>query len=151
MHPQEPDASRRERMAVLARCDAASLGRLWAGLGIDAAHRPLRGPETGLVMLRGRIGGTGDAFNLGEATVTRASVRLDDGSVGHSMALGRDKARARLSAVIDALCRDPGTAARIDAHVIAPLRCELDEEDGRLRRQAAATKVNFFTMVRGED
>ena len=36
----------------------------------------LRAAETGLVMLRGRIGGDGDPFNLGEATVTRAAVQI---------------------------------------------------------------------------
>ncbi len=150
MH-QEPDASRRERMAVLSRCDAASQHRLWGRMGMGAVHKPLRGPESGLVMLRGRIGGTGEPFNIGEATVTRASVQLEDGSVGHAVALGRDKGRASLAAVIDAFCRDAATAARIDAEMIAPLRRELDEADEKRREQTATTRVDFFTMVRGED
>ena len=148
---QEPDASRRERMAVLSRCDAASLHRLWGRMGMGAVHKPLRGPESGLVMLRGRIGGTGEPFNIGEATVTRASVKLDDGSVGHAVALGRDADKARLSAIIDALCQDEETTARIDAELIEPIRCELDDADERRRQETAATRVDFFTMVRGED
>ena len=143
--------ARRNRMAVLARCKSSRLQELWDGLGLEPAYRVLRGPESGLVMLRGRIGGTGDAFNIGEATVTRASVKLDDGNVGHAMALGRDMAKARLSALIDALCQNPETAAFIDAQVIAPIKRELDDADERRRQETAATRVDFFTMVRGED
>ncbi len=143
--------ARRDRMAVLARCSSERLNALWATLGLQPRHTPLRGPEAGLVMLRGRVGGTGEPFNVGEATVTRASVKLEDGSVGHAMALGRDHAKARLSAVIDALCRDAGTAARIDAELIQPIRRELDQADEARRQQTAATRVDFFTMVRGED
>ena len=60
----------------------------------------LRRPETGLVMLRGRAGGTGQAFNLGEASVTRCSVRLSDGQVGTGYVLGRDQRKAELVAVL---------------------------------------------------
>ncbi|PSJ65309.1 phosphonate C-P lyase system protein PhnG [Kumtagia ephedrae] len=144
-------AVRKNRMSVLARCNAGRLQELWDRLGLDPAHKTLRGPESGLVMLRGRVGGTGEAFNLGEATVTRASVRLEDGSVGHAMALGRDGAKARLSAIIDALCQNLETAALIDAEVVAPMQEELDRADETRRQQTAATRVDFFTMVRGED
>ena len=100
---QNPEM-RRARMSVLARCDSGALRRLWDSLGLKAEHKPLRGPETGLVMLRGRVGGTGAPFNVGEATVTRATVKLSDGSVGHAMAFGRDGEKARLSAVIPTIC-----------------------------------------------
>lgn len=151
MDPQAGTDARRDRLAVLAHCDGARLQALWAGLGLAPVHRRLRGPESGLVTLRGRIGGTGEPFNVGEATVTRASVALEDGSVGHAMTLGREPAKAELSAVIDALCNDAGTAARIDSALIGPIRRELGEADERRRRQIAATRVDFFTMVRGED
>jgi len=143
--------TRKQRMAILARCETARLRQNWERLALDPAYSMLRGPEAGLVMLRGRIGGAGAPFNVGEATVTRASVRLEDGSIGHAMALGRDDEKARLSALIDALCQDVDTAARIDAAVIGPIRTELEESDDLRRRQTAATKVDFFTMARGED
>jgi alpha-D-ribose 1-methylphosphonate 5-triphosphate synthase subunit PhnG len=138
-------------MATLARCEGTRLDALWNGFGIEPEYRMLRGPDTGLVMLRGRVGGTGNAFNIGEATVTRATVRLGNGAVGHSMALGQDHAKARISAIIDALCHDSATASRIDAEIIAPLRRDIEAGDGKRRAEAAATKVDFFTMVRGED
>ncbi|WP_137391064.1 phosphonate C-P lyase system protein PhnG [Rhodoligotrophos defluvii] len=151
MQAETHTLARKNRMAVLARCKTSRLQELWAGLGLNPAYTLLRGPDSGLVMLRGRIGGTGAAFNLGEATVTRASVRLEDGSVGHAMALGRDGAKVRLAAVIDALCQDAETAALIDAAMIAPIKRELDDADERRRQETAATRVDFFTMVRGED
>lgn len=151
MDSEIPVGVRKRRMAVLARSSTSRLQELWLRLGLEPAHTMLRGPEAGLVMLRGRIGGTGEAFNIGEATVTRVSVRLEAGAVGHAMALGRDGAKARLSALIDALCHDPQTAALIDAEVVEPIKRELDSADERRRQETAATRVDFFTMVRGED
>lgn len=142
---------RRRRMGVLARCNGGALRARWSALGLDPSYAPLRGPETGLIMLRGRIGGTGDPFNVGEATVTRATVKLQGGAVGHAMALGRDHVKAQLSAVIDALCQNREMAARIDAELIGPLGRDLAADDERLRQETAATRVDFFTMVRGED
>ena len=151
MESEAAVAVRKNRMSVLARCRTDRLDELWSGLGLAPVHTVIRGPESGLIMLRGRVGGTGEAFNVGEATVTRASVRLDDGAVGHAMALGRDMRKARLSAVIDALCQDDETATLIDGCVIEPMRRELVDADELRRQQTAATRVDFFTMVRGED
>jgi alpha-D-ribose 1-methylphosphonate 5-triphosphate synthase subunit PhnG len=148
--PSQAQARRQWRMAVLSRCDGTALATRWAALAIDPAFQLLRGPETGLVMLRGRIGGTGEMFNLGEATVTRATVQLAEGGVGHAMALGRDARRAQLSAVIDALCQGE-LAERLDAELIAPLAGALEAADAQRREEVAATKVDFFTVARGED
>ncbi len=138
-------------MGILARSDIGRIKEHWSRLGMDPQFSLLRGPETGLVMVRGCINGTGKPFNAGEAAVTRATVKLEDGRVGHAMVLGRDQAKARLCAVIDALCQDASTAETIEASLIAPLTQLLDDDDDRRRAETAATRVNFFTMVRGED
>lgn len=151
MHAQEDSALRKSRMAVLARSSASRLRELWDILDLAPPYRTLRGPECGLITLRGRVGGSGEPFNFGEATVTRASVRLDDGSVGHAVALGRDMDKARIAALVDAVCRTPETAALVDTRLVAPLRQELDAADETRRQETAATRVDFFTMVRGED
>jgi alpha-D-ribose 1-methylphosphonate 5-triphosphate synthase subunit PhnG len=151
MSSETQTEARKRRMSVLARCNSSRLQELWKKLGLGPAHKMLRGPESGLVMLRGRVGGTGEPFNVGEATVTRASVKLDDGAVGHAMALGRDGVKARISALIDALCQTMETAVLIDAELIAPIQQDLDRDDEKRRQQTAATRVDFFTMVRGED
>lgn len=151
MQPDPRMETRRRRLETLAMADAAQLFRLFAESGYAESHEPVRGPETGLVTLRGRTGGGGAPFNVGEATVTRATVRLPDGSVGHSAMLGRDHAKARLAAVIDALAASPDREADIEQRIVAPLARILAEADERLREETAATRVDFFTMVRGED
>ncbi len=146
------ESERRAVMAVLARAPAVDLARLWEEAGLDAAGvQTLRGPETGLVTVRGRIGGGGSPFNVGEATLTRATVRLPTGEVGHAYALGRDRDKARLSAIIDALWQRAGMRERVEQSIIAPLAALLEAADSRRRAETAATKVDFFTMVRGED
>ena len=138
-------------MAALAQADGAEFERLWNEAQLPSDAEAVRGPETGLVMLRGRVGGGGAPFNFGEATVTRATVRLPGGAIGHSYALGRDKNKARLAAIADALWQDPAHRADVEAKVLQPLRAAADAADATRRAETAATKVDFFTLVRGED
>jgi alpha-D-ribose 1-methylphosphonate 5-triphosphate synthase subunit PhnG len=149
--PRTTEWLRPAAMATLAQAAPAELKRLWQEAGLPDEAQLLRGPETGLVTLRGRIGGGGAPFNFGEATVTRATVRLASGAVGHAYALGRDKEKARLSAICDALWQDPGRRAEVEARILGPLRAAADAADDKRRAQTAATKVDFFTLVRGED
>ena len=111
----------------------------------------IRPPETGLVMLRGRVGGTGSAFNLGEATVTRCAVRTAKGHEGHAYVMGRNHGHAKLAAVCDALLQDESQHAKVDAEVLQPLQKLMAEQHSLAARKAAATKVDFFTLVRGEN
>jgi alpha-D-ribose 1-methylphosphonate 5-triphosphate synthase subunit PhnG len=111
----------------------------------------IRQPESGLVMLRGRIGGTGDAFNLGEATATRCAVRSAKGHEGHGYVLGRNPVHARLAAICDALMQDESYAAKLEELIIRPLQKILDERRKLAAEKTAATKVDFFTLVRGEN
>lgn len=145
------EADRREAMAVLAKAPVGRIRELWQAAGIADASETLRGPETGLVTVRGRIGGGGASFNVGEATVTRATVRLASGEVGHAYALGRDGEKARLCATVDAVFQKPGAAGVIEERVLAPLRTMQEEDDRRRSCETAATKVDFFTVARGED
>lgn len=144
-------AGRKALMATLAHAEADEIARLWNASGLPSEAELLRGPETGLVTVRGRIGGGGAPFNVGEATVTRATVRLSSGQVGHSYALGRDKDKARLAAIADALWQDPAQREAVETKLAAPLRAALDAARETKRVETAATKVDFFTMVRGED
>ena len=142
---------RRQMMAVLAHASSSRLAGLWRDAGFDVTAEPVRGPETGLVTVRGRIGGGGAPFNVGEATVTRATVRLASGEVGHSYALGRNQDKARILATIDALWQKPELRPRLEDLILSPLRMEHDVNAARRAAEVAATKVDFFTMVRGED
>lgn len=144
-------AERKAFMATLAHAEADAIARLWNESGLPSDAELLRGPETGLVTVRGRIGGGGAPFNVGEATVTRATVRLASGQVGHSYSLGRDKKKARLAAIADALWQDPAQREAVETKLVAPLRAAFDAARETRRVETAATKVDFFTMVRGED
>lgn len=145
----EPNSARQEALGVLARSEMPALSAAWETWANRPEVHPIRGPETGLIMIRGRTGGGGAPFNLGEATVSRASVRLGTGEIGHGYCLGRDADKARLIAVIDALYqREP---ENIDFAILRPLRDVAYAADQKRREETAATKVEFFTMVRGED
>lgn len=144
--------SERKRVVdLLARAELQDLTRVWDGLGQQPEMQMLRGPEIGLVMVRGRIGGGGAPFNLGEATVSRATVRLDNGLVGHGHVLGANLKRAKLAAVFDALWQDPGHREIVEAQLLQPVEARIAEEKRKKSEEVAATRVDFFTMVRGED
>ena len=142
-------ALRRVAMAVLAHADAAAIAGHLDAMALPA-HENLREPENGLVMVRGRIGGDGAPFNLGEATVSRAAVRLSSGEIGFGYALGRDRQKARMIALCDALIQSADHADLVEAQVLAPLRAAIASERHRKAAETAATRVDFYTMVRGE-
>jgi alpha-D-ribose 1-methylphosphonate 5-triphosphate synthase subunit PhnG len=141
---------RREAMSVLACATAAEIESGIASVEGIPAHEDIRLPENGLVMLRGRIGGDGAPFNLGEAAVSRAAVKLATGEAGIGYVLGRDQAKAKLIALCDALVQSQGHREAIERAVLAPIRTRLKAERETQERQTAATKVEFFTLVRGE-
>jgi alpha-D-ribose 1-methylphosphonate 5-triphosphate synthase subunit PhnG len=143
-------ATRRQAaMAVLVHSDAAAIAERLGAIDVPA-HETLREPENGLVMVRGRIGGDGAPFNLGEATVSRAAVRLATGEVGFGYTLGRDRAKARTIALCDAMVQSEQFADAVEANVIAPLRAALIAKRNRKVTETAATRVDFYTLVRGE-
>jgi len=138
-------------MGLLAQAPAGMLSELWIKLGIEPRFQWLRPPEFGGVMVRGRMGGTGALFNLGEITVTRCSLRLQDPeSVGHGYVQGRDREKARQAALIDALMQT-ARAPEIRDTLLEPLAQAMQAARSGRAARAAATRVEFFTMVRGED
>jgi alpha-D-ribose 1-methylphosphonate 5-triphosphate synthase subunit PhnG len=145
----DQQVQRKAAMAVLAHAEAGAIAARLSALALPG-HQDLREPENGLVMLRGRVGGDGAPFNLGEATVSRAAVRLASGEVGFGYTLGRDREKARLIALCDALVQSGEFSARLEREVIAPLRRDLLARRKAAAEETAATKVDFYTMVRGE-
>ena len=140
-----PDPERRHWMAVLARAEAEAITALLAPLSALPPHERLRPPETGLVMVRGRAGGDGTGFNLGEMTVTRCAVRLGE-AVGHAYVAGRDKRKAELAALVDAALQDPVRRDALMDGVIAPLAQRQQAARDAEARRAAATRVDFLAM-----
>ncbi|MEM1047197.1 MAG: phosphonate C-P lyase system protein PhnG [Pseudomonadota bacterium] len=111
----------------------------------------VRKPEIGLIMTQGRIGGSGAPFNIGEVTVTRCAVVIASGETGHATIMGRDREKARLAALADALWQNPESRPVVEARIVSPIVARLAADDALLRAEADATKVDFYTMARGED
>lgn len=145
--PAASTAARKEWMGLLARAKPVRLAELFPDL---PPHDMLRPPEIGAVMVQGRAGATGQPFNLGEMNVTRCVLRLASGAVGHAHVQGRDKTHATRAAVLDALLQTADHAA-LSARVLAPLAAEEATRRATVANRAATTRVEFFTLVRGED
>lgn len=138
-------------MSVLATASKTTLAQCVSGLGDEPGFDWLRAPEPGGVMVRGRAGGTGAAFNMGEMTVTRCTLKLaGTGAVGHAYVQGRDKVHARQAALVDALMQTE-RADEVRDTVLTPLAQAAAQARTQRAAKAAATKVDFFTLARGED
>jgi alpha-D-ribose 1-methylphosphonate 5-triphosphate synthase subunit PhnG len=144
--PMFQENERREWMGLLARAPLALL-EAWASRQPERAVSWLRRPESGLAMVRGRAGGTGAQFNLGEMTVTRCALKLEGAAAGVAYVQGRSARKAELAALADALLQ---TAARdaVRRELLEPVRTRLDADAARQRRKAQATKVEFYTLAR---
>ena len=160
---QKPEAGaltlpqiRQRRMAALAFADESTLEAEAVRLADSFSHAFLRRPEAGLVMLEGRAGNTGQRFNVGEMLVTRCVVRLlpkNGGSVteGYAFIRGNRPRHAELAAVFDAALQQPAWAEPLDRSLIGPLMRRREEQLQQHAAEAAPTRVDFFTLVRGED
>jgi alpha-D-ribose 1-methylphosphonate 5-triphosphate synthase subunit PhnG len=138
-------------MSVLALATPEEVERAWQCIEPPPAYTCLRGPEVGLVMVRARAGGTGLRFNVGETTVTRCCVQIAGGALGHAWVRGRQPRHAELAAALDAMLQDPAQQPGLERAVIEPLERAREECRRGIRERAAATRVEFFTMVRGDD
>ncbi len=148
MHTLE---ARQHWMAVLASSPAQLLRDHWQALNLHPAYHAVRAPEIGLTQLQARMGATGRRFVLGDMTVTRAVVQLDDGTYGYGYIAGRDKAHADLCALIDALMQQSAFQERLQRQLIEPLAARRQEQRQLRARAIAASRVDFFTLVRGDN
>lgn len=148
-HTADHSARRREWLSVLAHAPREQLQRHAQAIS-DDGFEWLRRPETGLAMLRGRVGNRGDRFNLGEATMTRCVVRhrgaMGTLRAGIGYVLGRDEQRAEWVARLDALLQQPEHHEAVLRDVIAPLRAATAERRAQEEARTAASRVRFFTL-----
>jgi alpha-D-ribose 1-methylphosphonate 5-triphosphate synthase subunit PhnG len=147
----EPVLQRQRLMRICAMATEPELAAAMAQLVPVLTFEVVRAPQVGLVMVRGRIGGSEQPFNLGEATVTRASVQLPTGEMGHAYLLGRDLQKSYLAAAIDAAGQNRDYAAQLEDCLITPVSHRISAAQATRQSQTEATRVNFFTLVRGED
>lgn len=142
---------RRAWMAALAKALPDELEGFWSTLLKKPNYYFLRSPEVGLIMVRGRAGGTGIRFNIGEVTVTRCAVQVNDGAVGTAYVLGRNVRHAELAAVFDAMLQDPDHQTILMAQLINPIIASIRRRKRQMAQKVAATKVEFFTVRRGDE
>jgi alpha-D-ribose 1-methylphosphonate 5-triphosphate synthase subunit PhnG len=147
----EQQTDRQRWLSVLAHSSAAMLEAHWQALNLQPAFTLIRPAEIGLTRLQARMGATGKRFVMGDATVTRAVVQLSDGTLGYSYLLGRDKAHAERCALLDALLQQPETRQLLEEKIITPLAAWRDEQRQLRAREIASSKVDFFTLVRGDN
>lgn len=152
----EDGTPRRDWMAVLAKATAGEIEAVWHDVDPKPDYVFLRQPEAGMMMVQARAGGTGARFNAGEMTVTRCAVQCPGANAnetvtGFAWIAGRDRRHAEIAAVLDALLQMPDRHDPLAETVIEPLRAAQQARRTERGRKAAATKVDFFTMVRGED
>lgn len=147
--PQQ--AARQRWIGILAAAPVSTLEAAFIALQSPPRYSFLRQPEIGSALVRARSGGTGPRFNLGEMTLTRCAVRTASGLTGFSWVAGRDRRHAELAAVFDALMQDPAHADTLEHTLIAPVEATAREKAAAASAKAAATRVDFFTLVRGED
>jgi len=139
---------RRAWMSTLAKAHSQDLIAAWNTLPERPRFTALRAPEHGLVLVRGRMGGGGAPFNVGEMTVTRAAVRLETGETGLSYVAGRSREHAEIAAAVDAMMQSPALRPLVEADVVDLLNAAHETRRTLAARKAAATRVDFFTMVR---
>ena len=145
-----PD-ERRQWISLFAKAETADLEGAWTTWPDRPEYVFLRRPETGLVMVRGRAGGSGQPFNMGEITVTRCSVQVAGGAVGHGYVAGRNRRHAELAAVFDALMQHDAYRPVLEETLALPIEQKLESRRRDAAARTAATRVDFFTLVRGED
>ena len=153
--PQQAQAARQRRMAALAFADEITLEVEAAKLPDSFSHTFLRPPEAGLVMLEGRAGNTGQRFNVGEMLMTRCVVRLapagGSATEGYAFVQGDRPRHAELAALFDALLQQQDWAQPLERSLIEPLVRKREQTLQARARETAPTKVDFFTLARGED
>jgi len=143
--------SRQHWMSVLAHSQPDSLRQHWLPLNLAPAYQLIRAPEIGLTQLQARMGASGRRFLLGDITVTRAVVQLENGTYGYSYLTGRDKAQAELCALLDALLQQPELYEQLQQQVIAPLAAQQQQQRQQRAQEIASSRVDFFTLVRGDN
>lgn len=141
---------RRRWMGDLALAGADLLQDCWSHLEPRPDVRVLKGPRTGLTMLRARAGNTGARFNLGEMSVTTCAVSVNE-VLGQAWVAGICPEHARLAAIFDSLLQQPAYTQTLTRDLLAPLRRNRSAELAARRAQSTPTQVDFFTLVRGED
>lgn len=146
----EKNPQRQKNLSILAKASLVTMRKYWESIGANATFVFLKKPEVGMAMVRAQAGGGSEDFNMGEMTMTRCVVRLDSEEIGYGFVAGRSKKKSELIAIIDASWQTESLKKIIEEKIIDPLyRLQIYREQ-KVAEDTKTSKVNFFTMVRGE-
>ncbi|MDR2366901.1 MAG: phosphonate C-P lyase system protein PhnG [Deltaproteobacteria bacterium] len=140
---------RQRIMRALALSRENTLIELMGSLGDIPPFEYLRRPQKGLIMVKARADAKNQAFNLGEALATRCSVNLN-GKAGHAYVLGDEPEKCLAAALADALAQDERFRPEIERIALC-LEADMARARALEVQKTQKTKVDFFTLVRGED
>ena len=143
-------SQRQQNLSVLAKASLATMLEYWQQINVDATFEFLKKPEVGMAMVRAQAGAGCENFNMGEMTMTRCVIRLDSDEIGYGFVAGRSKKKSELIAVIDACWQKDSLQKIIEEKIIEPLYALQVNRAQKTSENTKTSKVNFFTMVRGE-
>ncbi len=155
----EPSQDRQQWLSLMAKTPLEDLKDQWTHClkttqlipeNIEQYAQAIRPIQTGLVQVRGRMGGNGNRFNVGDMTVTRAAINCE-GFQGFGYIAGRSKTHANLIALLDALLQNPQYQVVLQSSLLTPLADLRHKVLQTNVEKTAETRVEFFTVVRGED
>jgi alpha-D-ribose 1-methylphosphonate 5-triphosphate synthase subunit PhnG len=142
---------RQQLLSTLARSSFSDIEQHWNSDAAQHQYQFIRKPETGMVMAVGRAGGNGEPFNMGEVTVSRCTLRLESGETGFGYVRGRNLKHVETIALIDAISQRQDAASEHVVNELLPaLQQKLQQNKQQKQSGAEQTRVDFFTMVRGE-
>jgi alpha-D-ribose 1-methylphosphonate 5-triphosphate synthase subunit PhnG len=139
--------ARQAWLGVLVRVPADAM--IEAAEQFDFDVETLKSPEIGMLMTDARIHATGSGFHLGEVTLTRCVLKDTLGHLGYGQILGRNTKQALAIARFDLALQRQDTAPRAE-ELLAGWREEIAALDAMQDERVEATRVDFFTMVRGD-
>ncbi len=142
---------RQQLISVLAKSSLQDIKQCWDHSIDEYEYSTLRQPQTGMVMAVARTEAKGEPFNLGEVSVTRCALRLNNGETGIGYVMGSNKEHALYVAILDAIAQQPNQYEAINSTVVQPLQQKLLQAHQKQQQKTDTTRVDFFTMVRGED
>ena len=139
---------RPEWISIFSKTNESLLKNSLDHINFKENYDVLLGPEIGSIMIQGRAGGSGDKFNLGEATLTKCIVKFQE-KTGYSYHLGRNLIKSEYGAILDALMQIESYHSKLLMYV-KEFQEEIQKEKTKIIAGSSESKVDFFTMVRGD-
>jgi alpha-D-ribose 1-methylphosphonate 5-triphosphate synthase subunit PhnG len=144
------DTDRQRWMALLGGASVKDLETEKEKLRPDIDWEFILKPEVGLLMVQSKADGSHPGFNLGEMSVTKCVLQVQGQYLGYAVILGSDLVHAELAALFDGLLQHPDFRDDLKNSLISNLALKQKEKDRALEKETADTRVEFFTLKRGE-